>query len=321
MERVTAQELTELLKKVPKESFELLVRNLRIRDYLGSLYEKHSSGLAISYDKAFEELFGNFLSPLLRPLEAAIYGVRQLAIMLNSFLDPELVGAQSEIARAYVGLIKSWLEHLKITMNIFLGEVAPSPISGVVEGFLKSYREKVSEYMLTATRYLVSGSFFLLPKEFFTNLEKAVKRWEEFLKAFENYRGLLRGAYVKAAEVFIEKANVSKFSNYQEFAEAFLNLEAQAFDEVLASPSYVEAQKLLVESLMDYVRCCRELFEEALTSNPASPFATISLLDEAFRRITDLKRRVREVERRLALLEEGLRSDRGEGKERQARGL
>lgn len=306
MEGDAAEEMLKLFKRMPKESFELLLRNIKIRDSLMALYEKHSSGLALSYEAVFEEVFNNFLRPILRPLEAAIHGVRALSPMLDLFLDPRLAETQSEVARAYADFIKSWLSYLRQTISGLLSEATP-PISDVVERFLKGHKEIVEKYVRMLTNYPVDEFLFLLPKGFFTNLEEVVKQWEAFLKAFEEYRALLREAYVRAAEAFIEKANTSRFSSYREFIEVFLDLEAQALSEAVASAKYLETQRRVLESLMSYVYHYRRFFEEVLASNPANPFATVSLLDEAFRRVADLRRRVRELERRVAKVEEVLR--------------
>lgn len=303
MKEVTAEGLLELLKKVPKESAELLLRNVKIRDSLRALYEKHSSGLALLYEEAFENIFNDFLRPILRPLEAAVDGVRALSPMLDLLLSPRLAEAQGEVARAYVDFIKSWLNCLRQTVSGFLSG-ATTPVSGAVEGFLKGYEEAMSRYVEALTRYSIDELPLLLPKGLFVNLEGAIKHWEAFIKALEEFRALLREAYVKAAEAFIEKANASGFGSYQEFIEAFLDLEAQSFSEAVTSTRYLEAQKRVLENLMDYVYHYRRLLEELLASNPANPFATISLLDEAFKRVTELKRKVRLLERRVAELEE-----------------
>lgn len=310
------EELAKLFKKVPKTSFELLLRNLKIRDSLKGLYEKHSSGLPLSYDEGFEGLFNDFLGMMFRPLGIMAYGVRLLSSLLSHlldyffspfllFLDRGAAEAREGVARECASFAKSWLEHLKTTTDLLLGKAMPT-VGSTMEEFLRTYEKEVEEYVKEAIRYTLSGPLLPLPKAFFTNLEEAIRCWEGFAKAFEDYRRALKEAYVKAAEAFIEKANESRFNSYQEFIEAFLDLEAQAFDEVLTSPRFLEAQKLVVEGLMDYVRYCRALFEGVLTSNPANPFATVSLLDEAFRRITDLRRRIRKIEGRLASLEEKL---------------
>lgn len=305
--------LVKLFKSVPKASLELLLRNLKIRDSLKGLYEKHSSGLPLSYDEGFEGLFNDLLGMMLRPLGVVAYGVRPLSLLLSHlldyffllFLDRGAAEAREEVAREYAKFTKSWLEHLKITTDLLLGKAMPT-VGSTVEELLRTYKKEVEEYVKEAVRYTLSGPLLPLPKAFFANLEEVIRCWEGFAKAFEDYRRALKEAYVKAAEAFIEKANASRFNSYQEFIEAFLDLEAQAFDEVLTSPRFLEAQKLVVEGLMDYVRYCRALFEGVLTSNPANPFATVSLLDEAFRRITDLRGRVRKIEGRLASLEERL---------------
>lgn len=40
-----------------------------------------------------------------------------------------------------------------------------------------------------------------------------------------------------------------------------------------------------------------------IENNPANPFATVSQIDEAYKRILDLRRKVSELERRIEKLE------------------
>ena len=309
---VSEEELIELFKEAPKESFELLLRNMRIRGVLEKLYAKHSSGMTLSYDENFDTIFEEFFRFFFRPLEIAVQGARQMSFIFL-FFEPELISNQYELIQAYVEFLRAWYSHMKLTAEIMLGRTVPRAVKDVVGEFARRYRERIERYRI---RPMVEISEYplLYPKSVFVNFDKSVKSWEEFSRAFEEYRDMIKGTYVSAAEKFIELANSKKFEDYQSFASSFFEKEAKAFDELLKRDDYLDVQRRMLGSLMDYITYFRSFLEEILTSNPVNPFATVSLLDEAFKRITDLRRKVRELERRVAELERGGGSAGGEDK-------
>ena len=304
---ISRDELVELFKEAPKESFELLLRNLRIRECLQRLHAKHLAGMKLSYDEDFERIFQEFFRFFFRPLEIAIQGVQQLRFLFLAF-DLELAEAQSETMRAYGDFLRSWFDHLRLTYEMMLGRVLPSSGADILREFIRSYRRKIESRGLELgypTEYP-----FLLPKTVLVNLDRAVEHWERFSEAFGEYKKLIKGAYVEAAEGFIAEVNQRRVESPQEFFATFSEFEARSFDPLLKSPRYLEVQKSMMENMMDYIYFYRRFLEEMLESNPVSPFATISMQDEAFRRILDLKRRVEELERRVSRLEAGS-GDRG----------
>jgi hypothetical protein len=304
---LSRDELIELFREAPKESFELLLRNLRIRECLQRLHAKHLAGQKLSYDEDFERIFQEFFRFFFRPLEITIRGVQQLRFLFLTF-DLELAEAQNETLRAYGDFLRSWFDHLRLTYEMMLGRILPAPGVDVMREFIRGYRKRIESHGIELgypTEYP-----FLLPKTVFVNLERAIDHWEKFSGAFGEYRGLIKGTYAEAAEGFMAEANQRRFENPQEFFAAFSEFEARAFDVLLKSPRYLEVQKSMMENMMDYIYFYRRFFEEMLGSNPANPFATVSMQDEAFRRILDLRRRVAELERRLSKLEEGS-GDRG----------
>ncbi|MEM2266064.1 MAG: hypothetical protein DSO02_00475 [Hadesarchaea archaeon] len=294
---LSRDELIELFREAPKESFELLLRNLKIREHLRVLHAKHVSGLKLSYDANFDSIFEEFFRFFFRPLEAAVYGARQLRFLFFMF-DLGLMEFQSETLRAYSDFLRSWFDHLRLTSELMLGKVLPTSALDVFREFIRTHREKI-ESPRVDLGYAVEYPF-LLPKSVLTNLEKSIEHWERFSEAFKEYRRIIKETYVKAAERFIEEANRSRFEDYQVFAGTFSNFEAQAFDEVLKSEDYLRVQKSMLDNLMDYIYFYRRFLEEMLESNPLNPFATVSMLDEAFRRILELKRRISELEKRIS---------------------
>lgn len=302
---LSREELIELFREAPKESFELLLRNLRIREYLQILHAKHLSGLKLSYDYNFDRIFEEFFRFFFRPLESAVHGSRQLRFLFFMF-DLGLLESQNETFRAYADFLRSWFDHLRLTSEMVLGRALPALGTEVFRDFIRTYREKVERARMDLPGYQLEYPF-LLPKSVLVNLERSVEHWEKFSEAFGEYRRVIKDTYVKAAERFIEEVNGKRFEEYGVFAATFSNFEAQAFDELLRSPEYLRIQRNMLENLMDYIYFHRRFLEEMLEFNPVNPFATVSMLDEAFRRILELKRRVSELEKRVAMLEKGMK--------------
>lgn len=68
MEEMRREELVELFNALPKESFELLLRNISVREQLEDLWKEYESGRKLGYgerfEALFEEVFRFFLDPL-----------------------------------------------------------------------------------------------------------------------------------------------------------------------------------------------------------------------------------------------------------------
>lgn len=297
---LSEKELLELFKEAPKESFELLIRNIKIRDYIQNLYNRHSLGLKLYYDENFDKIFNEFFRFFFRPLESAIYGVRSLRFLFYSF-DIEFLEVQNEVFRSLRDLTISWFEHLKLTSEILFGKsLEKLTPPDILWNFVKGYRERIERlpYFELEPDYPL-----IFPKSVFEKMEKSIECWQKFSDAFLEYKRIIKGTYVKAAEEFINIANSKSFGSYQEFANIFLETEAKAFDVLLKSKEYLDVHREMLENLMDYIYYYRRFLEEMLIFNPVNPFATVSMVDEAFKRILDLKRKVSELEKKILELD------------------
>ena len=302
---IADEELIELFKTIPKESFESLLKNIRIRKILEDLYNKHKSGLELTYnefDEIFDELFGFFF----RPLETAISGAKML-----EFLSPsDFTKIWSELLDSYLELMKSLYDHIKLTWEISLGLV-PKELEDPAGKFVDLYFDRIKSYRRKFTETdLPVSTLFVFPKKVFERFESAIESWNKFSSSFEKFRELVKDSFVKGAESFIKIANSKRFESYDDFANAFFREEAKVFDELLVSEEYLETQKNMLKNLMDYIYNYRMFFEEMAMSNPLNPFATLSLMDKAFERIYDLRRKIRELEKRVEKLEGGENADR-----------
>lgn len=300
---LSEKELVDLFRVAPKESFELLLRNIKMREILEDLYSKHKSGIKLYYNDQFDKIFEELFRFFFRPLEIAVLGSRQLELIFPLPETLRLYETQSELLNAYREFMTTLYNHLKLTFELYMGYVMTEDlIQRFVDLYLKRIREHISEFTSVE---LSTEIPFLLPKVAVDRLEKALESWNEFSTAFKSFRTMVKETYVKGAESFIKKANEEEFKSYQEFTYAFFNEEAKVFDELLKSEEYLKTQGRMLSGLMDYIYNFRTFIEEIIMNNPLNPFATISLMDKAFERIYELKRRIRELEKRIERLEGG----------------
>lgn len=302
---ISQDEAIELFKFAPKETFEFLLRNIEIRRILEDLWEKHQAGV-IRYDESFERIYEEFSKFFYRPIEISMFGIRQLNYLFP-FVDlMRILESQNEFLDTYCEFLSSFFSHLKLLSEIYFTYTTSEPIKNVLDRFLDHYADLIkscsSEFMKVD---LLHEYPLILPKKIFEYLENAINSWRNFSEFFRSYRELRKQAFVTAAERFIEVANNKKFSNFFDFLNTFLNEEVKEFDNLLSSKKYVEVQKNMVESLMDYLYYFRRFYEGIAESNPLNPFATVSQMDEAFKRIFDLKRRITELEKKLESIERG----------------
>uniref|UniRef100_A0A7C4WDN0 Poly(3-hydroxyalkanoate) polymerase subunit PhaE n=2 Tax=Geoglobus ahangari TaxID=113653 RepID=A0A7C4WDN0_9EURY len=307
---IADEELIELFKTIPKESFELILRNIKIKRLLENLYNKHRDGLELTYNEQFDEIFEEMFRFFFRPLEMAISGAKMLESLFILSKPLNFTKIQSELLDSYLELMKSLYDHMRLTWEIWLG-LAPKDLENPAEKFIDLYSERIKNYRREFTETeLPVEILFVFPKKVFERFENAIESWSEFSSFFKRFRELVKDAYTKGVESFIKIANSNRFENYNDFVSTFFSEEAKVFDELLVSKEYLETQKNMLKNLMDYIYNYRMFFEEIAMSNPLNPFATISLLDKAFERIYDLRRKIRELEKRVEKLERGENADR-----------
>lgn len=304
------EELIELFKLAPKESFELLLRNIRIREIIQDLFRKHRAGVKLYYNEQFDKIFEEIFRFFFRPLETAVLGMRQLEFLLPTSELMEFYETYSELMNAYLDFMRSIYDHFKLTFEIYTGRTLPATAKDFVDMFTEEYMKRIRKYTREFSGIELSTETpFLMPKIAFTRFDEALECWNKFGSAFRKFREMVREGYVKGAENFIELANKTSFESYQEFANAFFNEEAKVFDELLKSEEYLKTQEEMLNCLMDYIHNLRAFIEEILINNPLNPFATISLMDKAFERIYELRRKIKELEKRVERLE--VRKDAG----------
>jgi len=309
MEDVRREELLELFKALPKESFELLLRNISVRDRLEDLWKEHASGKKLGYGERFEALFEEVFRFFFRPLEITLRGFRQLRLLLPFPELLESLESQWELIRAWRDFIDSLFSHFSLITELSLGITTPPIIKGMIDSFRESWRERLDRYyrhyyLLDVEEIRVYTDYpLILTKKTTQYLLNALDEWEQFSGYYMEFKDMIRDTYKTAIREFIEIANSRRFDSFQSFRDAFISLSNQKFDSLLRSKRYLEVQGNMVSHLMDYLYRTRRFFEEMFENNPINPFATVGHVDEAHKRIMELRRKIMELEKRISELE------------------
>ncbi len=285
--------MIELYKKLPKESFELILRNIAVRDHLREIWHQYASYgrlEARNFDKIFEELFRFFF----RPFELILFNER----IVKSIIPIQDIFSSRELASAYSEFMESLFSHMRLTFQLFSEPLVERTLP---EKFIEEWREYLRRF--EAMREIPYDIPFALPENAKNYLIDCLSHWNDFLAYYGNYRDMMKSSFTKAVEricEFLEKAEVKSF---EEFKNAFQDFLTKEFDNLLRSKEYLELQEKLFSVLFDHIYCLRRFLELLIENNPASPFATVSQIDEAYKRILDLRRKISELEKRIELLE------------------
>lgn len=286
--------MMEVYKKLPKESFELILRNMTVRDYLREIwdyYAKYGKIEAAKFEKVFEELFRFFF----RPFELILFNTR----IVKAIIPIQDIFVNKDVVSAYAEFFDSLFSHMRLTFRLFsepIFEKMP------VEKFMEEWTEFFKRF---ETLHEISYDFpFVLPENAKNFLIDCVSHWNDFVADYAKYRDLMKSSFGKSVEKLCDFAEKMKVQNFEDFKSAFQNFLAKEFDVLLKSKEYLQLQEKLFSALFDHIYCLRRFLELLIENNPTSPFATISQMDEAYKRILDLRRKVLELEKKVELLEE-----------------
>jgi polyhydroxyalkanoate synthase subunit PhaE len=130
------------------------------------------------------------------------------------------------------------------------------------------------------------------------------------------YETVVAGAWAKANQRFAEdipqRARAGKgLRPGKEALEAWMDIANQTLVETHRSAEFLTAQRDLLRTGMDFLLAERELFEQL--AEPVG-LPTRTEIDEVHRSVLDLKRRVRELERKGALQPDGARRSKRSGR-------
>jgi len=299
----------ELFKALPKESFELLLRNISVRERLEELWKEHASGKKLGYGKRFEALFEEVFRFFFRPLEITLRGFRQLRLLFPLPEILESLETQWELFRAWTDFIESLFSHINLITELSFGLTTPTPVKSMLDAFRESWRESIERYFrpyyfLDMEELKFYSDYpFILTKKTTQYLLDALDEWESFNGYYAEFKDLIRETYRSAIKEFIDVANSKRFKSFLEFRNNFIEISSKKFDSLLRSERYLKLQENMVSHLMDFLYRTRRFFEEMFENNPINPFATVGHVDEAHKRIMDLRRKVMELEKRVSELE------------------
>ncbi len=309
MEEIKREDLIGLFKALPKESFELLLRNVTIRERLEDLWKEYASGKDLGYGERFEALFEEVFRFFFRPLEITLRGFRQLRFLLPFPELLESIERQWDLIRAWQDFADSLMSHFSLITELSMGITTPPVMKSMIEGFREGWKERLERYyrhyyLLDVEELRLYTDYpLILTKKTSQYLLSALDEWEEFSGYYMEFKDMVRDTYKTAIMEFIELANNRKLKNYVEFRDTFIDLSNRQFDSLLRSKRYLEVQGNMVTHLMNYLYKTRRFLEEMFENNPINPFATVGHVDEAHKRIMDLRRKLRGLERRIDTLE------------------
>ncbi len=302
------EDLVEVFKKLPKESFELLLRNISIRDHMERLWIRYSISGNLKKDEEFDRVFDEIFRFFFRPLEMFLVGEQYIRYILPSPDILKIAEGQREVFEAYEDFMLSLVSHMGLTAEILSGFTVSKTAKSLTDSFVRKWWEMAKvRYKLELDGYRLFNEYpFILSKETSNDLFEAANHWDEFREAFFVYRDMMRKTYDESVDDFIEMTNSRKIESFEEFMQEFAKNVAEKFDELIKSERYLSVQKKMLGSLMDYTYHMRRFFESILEQNPINPFATVSEMDEAYRRIMDLNRKIRSLEKKIKELEKRL---------------
>lgn len=285
--------MIEVYRRLPKESFELILRNIAVRDHLKQIWDNYMTYgrlEAQSFDKMFEELFRFFF----RSFELILFNER----VVRSIVPLQDILTSRDLVSAYGEFMDSLLDHMKLTFQLF-----SEPLFGktLPEKFIEEWREYLRRF--ETIREIPYDLPFALPENAKNYLIDCLLHWNGFLDYYAKYRELMRASFRRAVEGVCNLFKGSEPKTFEDFRNAVQNFLAKEFDSLLKSKEYLELQEKLFNELFDHIYCLRRFLELLIENNPASPFATVSQIDEAYKRILDLRRKISELEKRIESLE------------------
>ena len=209
------------------------------------------------------------------------------------------VEGTAELWRLYLEqwqkLGQPWVESLRRTPRHF-GQAAMGDGSAPIE-LMNLYWDA---YERTFGRLLESPSLGY-SRELNERLLKGFNAWLEFRRASHEYQGVLAGTWAKAFEKLSHKlVSVAqageKIESLRQLLFLWIDVIEEAFLGVFRSEEYIQVQGRLVDTAMAYRIHEREIVEGFLK---VSHVPSRSEVDEAYRRIYELGKEVKELKKAL----------------------
>ena len=284
-------ELNKLYFKLPKESFELLLRNVVVREELFKAWKCYLNADLEKVEETVDKIFNEIFRVFFRQLE--IFGIKDLEE--NPF---------DEFLKSYIDFTTSIL---KIWGSFFEVEER-----NIIEEFLNQWMElseKFNEVLAFALKQEALKQLPFLSKDAVVAVYKAIESYEKLKKNWKEYRELLFNAWKESNTKFmyeLERIKTPEKMSFSDFVNIWTKNLSHVFDLVVKDERFVKVQSELLNALMDFLKYKR-IFNEVLAAYPSNPFALKSEIDEAYKRIHDLKREIRSLNERVEKLEQKIK--------------
>jgi len=288
---VVVNELNKLYFKLPKESFELLLRNVVVREELFKAWKCYLNADLEKVEETVDKIFNEIFRVFFRQLE--IFGINDLEE--NPF---------DEFLKSYIDFTTSIL---KIWGSFFEVEER-----NIIEEFLNQWMElseKFNEVLAFALKQEALKQLPFLSKDAVVAVYKAIESYEKLKKNWKEYRELLFNAWKESNTKFmyeLERIKTPEKMSFSDFVNIWTKNLSHVFDLVVKDERFVKVQSELLNALMDFLKYKR-IFNEVLAAYPSNPFALKSEIDEAYKRIHDLKREIRSLNERVEKLEQKIK--------------
>jgi hypothetical protein len=148
----------------------------------------------------------------------------------------------------------------------------------------------------------------MVPKKVPKLVSELVDAYRNFYESWNNYYSILSTTWKDTSEKFskglTEKtANIKNVSTgsleFWDFYNLWLETYQKTFTDILCLPDIISVQTKLSSSTMEIIRIWRELMEEIVEANPSFPLPTKSEMDDAYKRIHDLRKEIDELRNKI----------------------
>jgi len=292
-----------------------------------------------AFERIYGHLFAAFLQPchmIMLPLEESLRAQSGAAAdTQNASLSPgTLPGTYLETlkvwteeqSRFFRGMASAFQQVGERTEERLPGRRHEDDIDGLQDmmplRLLGNVADKEMRFLfqsLEESLYCFKESQFFLPKSLILHLQKLVSSYPKAYRLAQRYEAMFRSTWDKALRKFA--AEIDKGSGppaeFKEFYNTYTRIFSKEFDQLLGSLEFIEVQNSFMSTNLDVILSMRKIMEARLEMFPYLPFVTgseMASLEKTVhghkRRLDSLERKMREMERRSAVVQESLELER-----------
>jgi hypothetical protein len=315
--------------RLQAETYELLLRNVMIDQWLVQAYEPLKEMPKLSPEEIynrlkdkFEGVYQDLFSMFFRPLRVLVNPYREF-LKVHS----EVYGSQFWFER-YMDLFRGWGE---MQANFLRG------IAGTYQGYLETEKgreenaaaqakelrplellrkicDEESRLYFEALGKLIEytgETQFLFPKTFFIYLRNGVNGYAKMHSLWGRYELMLHHTWEKSLAKFsvglAKNGKLPAETGYKEFYKMFVDTFSGEYSELLKSNEFIEAQNEAMNILADLHYNSEKALEAQLDMFPVLPFAPRSEIEVMEKRIYDCGRGIKKLEKEIRGMKEQLK--------------